>query len=40
MDDNWGNPMCGESFMAGTICTDAPGHLGGHSARCQNCGLD
>lgn len=38
--DQWGNSICGQDFMAGTICSDEPGHEGGHSAKCQNCGLD
>lgn len=35
--DRFGNPMCGQSFMAGTICSDRPGHGGGHSCLCQQC---
>ena len=35
--DAFGNPCCGQSFMGGTICSDAPGHGGGCSAMCQNC---
>jgi len=38
--DSWGNPVCGQDFMAGTICTDVPGHSGGHRAFCQKCGND
>lgn len=38
--DQWGNSICGQDFMAGTICSDEPGHEGGHSAKCQNCGED
>jgi hypothetical protein len=35
--DHAGNPICGRDFMAGTICTDAPGHEGPHSPVCQVC---
>ena len=35
--DHAGNPICGQDFMAGTICSDAPGHEGPHSAVCQVC---
>lgn len=38
--DQNGHPMCGASFMAGTICSDKPGHSGGHSCVCQECGGD
>lgn len=38
--DAWGNPVCGQDFMAGTICSDEPGHEGPHSCVCQNCGGD
>lgn len=38
--DAWGNAICGHDFMAGTICTDARGHDGGHSATCLRCGND
>lgn len=38
--DAFGNPCCGQSFMAGTICTDAPGHSGSCSTLCQGCGYD
>ena len=38
--DAWGNAICGHDFMAGTICTDARGHEGGHSATCLRCGND
>lgn len=38
--DRHNNPMCGQSFMAGTICSDRPGHAGAHSAKCQQCGGD
>lgn len=38
--DRWGNPICGADFMAGTICTDLPGHGGPHSPTCQRCGGD
>lgn len=31
---------CGESFMAGTICSLAPGHPGAHGTLCQTCGED
>lgn len=35
--DRHGNPVCGQSFMAGTICTRPPGHDGGHAPYCQAC---
>lgn len=35
--DRHGNPICGEGFMAGTICTRAPHTEGNHAAYCQNC---
>ena len=38
--DSKGRPVCGQDFMAGTICSDAPGHDGGCSATCQTCGGD
>lgn len=38
--DRWGNPICGQDFMAGTICTRAPGHTGFHAPECQQCGGD
>lgn len=38
--DRWGNPICGQDFMAGTICTRAPGHEGFHAPECQTCGGD
>ena len=38
--DRAGNPTCGQSFMAGTICTDHPDHEGFCSPTCQNCGGD
>lgn len=28
---------CETPFMAGTLCTDRPGHEGPHSAYCQEC---
>lgn len=31
---------CGESFMAGTLCSLAPGHDGPHGTDCQVCGGD
>lgn len=38
--DPWGNAICGHDFMAGTICSDARGHAGAHSAKCLKCGGD
>lgn len=38
--DRAGNPICGEDFMAGTICTLAPDHDGPHAPICQTCGGD
>lgn len=38
--DAFGNPMCGQSFMAGTICSRPPKHDGSCAAECQNCGGD
>jgi hypothetical protein len=38
--DHQGHPMCGQDFMAGTICSDKPGHDGAHSCVCQECGGD
>lgn len=35
-----GRPICGQDFMAGTICTLAPGHEGYHAPACQGCGYD
>ena len=39
-EDSWGNPVCGQDFMAGTICTLPPEHDGAHRPICQNCGQD
>lgn len=36
--DRFGNPVCGTSFMGGTVCTLAPEHVGGCAAGCQRCG--
>ena len=38
--DHGGNRICGQDFMAGTICTDSPNHFGAHSCRCQVCDGD
>ena len=38
--DHAGNPTCGETFMAGTICSLPPGHAAAHGATCQCCGKD
>lgn len=38
--DRHGNPICGRSFMAGTICTLWPDHDGAHEPTCQECGGD
>ena len=38
--DHAGNPICGMSFMGGTICTMPPNHSGGCGALCQTCGGD
>lgn len=35
-----GDQLCGESFMAGTICSDFEGHDGSHSTVCTDCGND
>jgi hypothetical protein len=32
-----GYAICGQDFMAGTICSDQPGHEGPHSCVCQIC---
>ena len=36
--DHAGRPVCGESFMGGTICTLPPNHSGACDAICQTCG--
>lgn len=38
--DIHGNPICGQDFMAGTICSLPPDHEGFHRAICQGCGRD
>ena len=38
--DAHGNPICGQDFMAGTICTLPPDHDGFHAPICQECGGD
>lgn len=38
--DTAGNLLCGQDFMAGTVCSLAPGHSGPHAPICQTCGVD
>lgn len=35
-----GRPICGQSFMADTICTADRGHDDFHQAYCEDCGGD
>ena len=35
-----GVPLCGETFMAGTICSLEDGHPGAHGTDCVDCGGD